>query len=69
MTKGQANRKLYQVYKMLNSITMQFRLNRKMVDYGITCVYDNDPTMGAKMYVDPQKREFIGTVLHECRPL
>ena len=66
MTKSQANRWLYKVYKMLDSISMQFRLNRKMSDHGITCVHDNHPERGVAIYVDPEKREFMSTVLHEC---
>ena len=66
MTKSQANRWLYKVYKMLDSISMQFRLNRKMADHGLTCVYDNSTARGAAVYVDPEKHEFMGTLLHEC---
>lgn len=66
MTKYQVDKILYKIYRMLKEIPMQFRLNRKMSDHGITCVYDNHPETGAAIYVDPEKREFMGTVLHEC---
>ena len=66
MTKQQANKMLYKIYKMLDSISMQFRLNRKIAEHGITYVYDNDPGNGAAVYVDPEKREFMSTCLHEA---
>ncbi|MCK5613192.1 hypothetical protein KAR91_65575 [Candidatus Pacearchaeota archaeon] len=66
MTKRTADKWLYKIYKMLNTISMQFRLNRKLVDHGLTMVYDNNPKLGAFMVVDPEKKEFMGTIIHEC---
>lgn len=66
MTKKQTDKLLYKIYKMLNEIPMQFRLNRKLCDHGLTMVYDNNPKLGAFMIVDPEKKEFMGTIIHEC---
>jgi hypothetical protein len=66
MTKRTADKWLYKIYKMLNKISMQFRLNRKIHDHGIAMVFDNDPSLGAVVLVDPQKTEFMGTIIHEC---
>ena len=66
MTKRQADKTLYKIYKMLSEISMQFQLNRKLMDHGLTAVYDNNPKMGALMVVDPEKKEFMGTIIHEC---
>ncbi len=66
MTKTQAGTWLYKIYKMLSEITMQFQLNRKLVDHGVAMCYNNDPKLGAVMVVDPEKKEFLGTIIHEC---
>ena len=66
MTKRTADRWLYRIYKMLNTISMQFRLNRKIQDHGIAMVFDNNPKLGAVVLIDPEKKEFMGTLVHEC---
>ena len=66
MTKQTANKWLYKIYKMLGEISMQFKLNRKLCDHGLTMVYDNNPKLGALMIVDPEKKQFMGTIIHEC---
>ena len=45
---------------------MQFRLNRKIYDHGIAMVFDNNPQRGAIVMIDPEKKEFMGTLIHEC---
>ena len=65
MTKNQATKILYRMYKMLSTISMQFKLSRKLADHGIVMCWDNDPSKGAMVVVDPEKREFMGTIVHE----
>lgn len=67
MTKQTADKWLYRIYKMLKEISMQFHLNRKIHDHGIAMVFDNNPKLGgAIVLVDPEKTEFMGTLVHEC---
>ena len=66
MTKKAADKWLYKIYKMLNGISMQFQLNRKIHDHEIAMVFDNNPKLGAVVVIDPEKKEFMGTLIHEC---
>lgn len=66
MTKKQADNYLYQIYKMLRDTEIHFRLNRKLIDHGIAIVYNNDPSKGAFIEIDPEKREFSSSLLHEA---
>lgn len=67
MTKAQANRWLYKIYNMLKTdTTMKLRLNRKLGKlYGMTTIYAAGRT-AALVEVNPAKKEFMSTIVHEC---
>ena len=61
--RDKANRWLYRIYRMLNNTGMRFRLNRRLMCYGIsTITIDRD----AEVVINPEKKEFMSTIVHEC---
>lgn len=66
MTKEQANRWLYRIYRMLKVTDLKMRLNRKLGKlFGITTIYAHGKD-DALMEIDPEKKEFMSTLVHEC---
>lgn len=65
MTKKQVDALLYKVYKMLETTNMKFTLNRKLKPYGLTTMFDGENGDGITVQVDPEKKEFMSTCVHE----
>lgn len=68
MTKKTADKWLYRIYRMLDTLPVQVRLSRKIPDdHGIAICQDNDPSKGTVgIILNPDKSEFMGTLVHEC---
>jgi len=66
MKRNQANRWLYKIYAMLKDVNMKLRLNRKLGKYyGVTTLHAAG-RIDAVIEIDPAKKAFMSTIVHEC---
>jgi len=63
MSKRKATVWLYRIYRMLEDTEMRFTLNRRLKVYGMTTIFAEGPVA---LQVNPEKKEFMSTLVHEC---